>query len=165
MERSAQWLDVPRPKVNAEGLSLDADNETPEKLIYTMLDLIALAFQTDSTRFVTYQLASMHGAISIANKFPLFLVSRRMLMVLLTEQEKERVPKTRGNGIFTRLNALLTSLIDFLKCQKAMAQCSIIPVFSMEAVTVKLIKYQLSACFGRRKNMGYEHGSVPQVWK
>ena len=73
VERSAQWLDVPRPKVNAEGLSLEADNETPEKLIYTMLDLIALAFQTDSTRFVTYQLASMHGAISIANKFPSLL--------------------------------------------------------------------------------------------
>ena len=70
VERSTQWLKVPRPKVNAEGLSLDADNETPGKLIYTMLDLIALAFQTDSTRFVTYQLASMHGAISIANKFP-----------------------------------------------------------------------------------------------
>ena len=73
VERSAQWLDVPRPKVNAQGLSLDADNETPDKLIYTMLDLIALAFQTDSTRFVTYQLASMHGAISIANKFPSLL--------------------------------------------------------------------------------------------
>ena len=73
VERSAQWLKVPRPKVNAEGLSLDADNETPGKLIHTMLDLIALAFQTDSTRFVTYQLASMHGAISIANKFPTLL--------------------------------------------------------------------------------------------
>ena len=63
----------PRPKVNAEGLSLNADNETPGKLIHTMLDLIALAFQTDSTRFITYQLASMHGAISIANKFPTLL--------------------------------------------------------------------------------------------
>ena len=73
VERSAQWLKVPRPKVNAEGLSLDADNETPGKLIHTMLDLIALAFQTDSTRFITYQLASMHGAISIANKFPTLL--------------------------------------------------------------------------------------------
>ena len=70
VERSAQWLKVPRPTVNAEGLSLDADSETPGKLIYAMLDLIALAFQTDSTRFATYQLASMHGAISIANKFP-----------------------------------------------------------------------------------------------
>ncbi len=73
VERSARWLDVPKPKVNAEGLTLDADNETPGKLIHTMLDLIALAFQTDSTRFVTYQLASMHGAISIANKFPSLL--------------------------------------------------------------------------------------------
>ena len=73
VERSARWLDVPKPKVNAEGLTLDADNETPGKLIYTMLDLIALAFQTDSTRFATYQLASMHGAISIANKFPSLL--------------------------------------------------------------------------------------------
>ena len=73
VERSARWLKVPRPKANAEGLSLDADNETPDKLIHTMLDLIALAFQTDSTRFVTYQLASMHGAISIANKFPTLL--------------------------------------------------------------------------------------------
>ena len=73
VERSARWLKVPRPKANAEGLSLDADNETPGKLIHTMLDLIALAFQTDSTRFVTYQLASMHGAISIANKFPSLL--------------------------------------------------------------------------------------------
>ena len=73
VERSGQWLDVPKPKVNAEGLTLDADSETPDKLIYTMLDLIALAFQTDSTRFVTYQLASMHGSISIANKFPSLL--------------------------------------------------------------------------------------------
>ena len=73
VERSAQWLDVPKPMVNAEGLTLDADNETPGKLIHTMLDLIALAFQTDSTRFITYQLASMHGAISIANKFPSLL--------------------------------------------------------------------------------------------
>ncbi len=70
VERSARWLDVPRPQVNATGLSLDADTSTPDELIRTMLDLIVLAFQTDSTRFATYQLASMHGAISIANKFP-----------------------------------------------------------------------------------------------
>jgi hypothetical protein len=69
-ERAAQWLDVPRPKVNATGLKLEADTSTPDDLIRTMLDLMVLAFQTDSTRFVTYQLGSMHGAISIANKFP-----------------------------------------------------------------------------------------------
>lgn len=73
VERSISWLDIPKPKVNASGLSLEADDKTPKELIKTMLDLIVLAFQTDSTRVVTYQLASMHGAISIAVKFPQLL--------------------------------------------------------------------------------------------
>lgn len=69
VQRSADWLDVPKPQVNASGLTLDADDNTPKELIRTMLDLLVLAFQTDSTRFATYQLASMHGATSIAVKF------------------------------------------------------------------------------------------------
>ncbi len=73
VERSAGWLDVPKPQVNAEGLSLAADDNTPGELIQTMLDLLVLAFQTDSTRFATYQIGSMHGAISIAGKFPQLL--------------------------------------------------------------------------------------------
>ena len=109
VERSARWLDMPKPKVNAEGLTLDADNETPGKLIYAMLDLIALSFQTDSTRFVTYQLASMHGAISIANKFPSLLGSLRMLMVWLMVPGKVKERRIEGNGTSTRPNALLIS--------------------------------------------------------
>lgn len=73
VERSISWLDVPKPKVNATGLSLEADDNTPKELIKTMLDLLVLAFQTDSTRVATYQLASMHGAISVAVKFPQLL--------------------------------------------------------------------------------------------
>jgi hypothetical protein len=69
VQRSADLLDVPKPQVNASGLTLDADDKTPKELIRTMLDLLVLAFQTDSTRFATYQLASMHGATSIAVKF------------------------------------------------------------------------------------------------
>lgn len=69
VERSAEWLDVPKPQVNATGLTLEADDNTPRELIRTMLDLIVLAFQTDSSRVATYQLANMHGATSIAVKF------------------------------------------------------------------------------------------------
>ncbi len=69
VQRSAAWLEVPKPQVNASGLTLAADDNTPKELIRTMLDLLVLAFQTDSTRFATYQLASMHGATSIAVKF------------------------------------------------------------------------------------------------
>ena len=73
VERSEQWLDIPKPSVNATGLHLDADDETPGELMKTMYDLLFLAFQTDSTRFATYQLDNMNGATSIAGKFPQLL--------------------------------------------------------------------------------------------
>ena len=64
---------MPKPKVDASGLHLDANDETPGELIKTMLDLMFLAYQTDSTRFITYQLGNMNGATSIATKFPALL--------------------------------------------------------------------------------------------
>ena len=70
VERSQRWLEVPKPEVDEVGLSLDADDSTPEGLIQTMFDLMFLAFQTDSTRVATYQLGNMNGATSIAGKFP-----------------------------------------------------------------------------------------------
>ncbi len=73
VERSEQWLNVPKPQVASDGLSLEADDSTPRELIRTMYDLIYLAFQTDSTRIATYQLGNMNGATSIAGKFPQLL--------------------------------------------------------------------------------------------
>jgi hypothetical protein len=70
VERSEAWLDVPKPQVDATGLFLDSDENTPEEYIRTMYDLIYLAFQTDSTRIATYQIGNMNGATSIAGKFP-----------------------------------------------------------------------------------------------
>lgn len=73
VERSKQWLEIPKPRVDEVGLSLDADDSTPRELIQTMYDLMLLAFQTDSTRVATYQLGNMNGATSIAGKFPQLL--------------------------------------------------------------------------------------------
>lgn len=70
VDRSQQWLDVPKPTVDAAGLHLEADDTTPRELIRTMYDLIHLAFQTDSARVATYQLGNMNGATSLAGKFP-----------------------------------------------------------------------------------------------
>lgn len=69
VQRSTDWLSSPKPQVNAADLTLDADDHTPQELIRTMLDLLVLAFQTDSTRVATYQLANMHSGTSIATKF------------------------------------------------------------------------------------------------
>ena len=68
---SQQWLDVPKPEVDASGLRLDATVDTPLDLIRTMYDLMTLAFQTDSTRLATYQIGNMAGGL--ADKFPSLL--------------------------------------------------------------------------------------------
>ena len=61
IERMEAWSDKPKPTVSADGLSLDATVKDPAAFIRTMYNLIYLAFQTDTTRYVTYMLQSMGG--------------------------------------------------------------------------------------------------------
>ena len=72
IERASKWLTVKPEAVSSDGLKLDATGSMPDDLIKTMLDIIILAFQTDSTRFVTYQLGAMNGA-SLGYNFPLLI--------------------------------------------------------------------------------------------
>jgi hypothetical protein len=63
VQRGRSWLDVPKPQVDARGLSLDAgpNDHVTRPWFHTMYDLIALAFQTDTTRVVTYELGREAG--------------------------------------------------------------------------------------------------------
>lgn len=88
VDRSQQWLEVPKPSVPATGLHLEADDTTPAELVKTMYDLIFLAFQTDSTRVVTYQLGNMNGATSIAGKFPPLLGLAKNMHTLAHDARK-----------------------------------------------------------------------------
>ena len=57
VERSQKWLDVPKPEVSEDSLNLDIEATVPIEYMNTMFDLLALAFETDSTRVATYQIA------------------------------------------------------------------------------------------------------------
>lgn len=64
VERLKNWIDVPRPQVDADDLQLEANWYTlhdQEMWIDVMLDLAYLAFQTDSTRVITFQWSSEAG--------------------------------------------------------------------------------------------------------
>lgn len=64
VERLRNWIDVPRPEVNQTDLQLAANWYTlhdQEMWIDVMLELSYLAFQTDSTRVITYQWSSEAG--------------------------------------------------------------------------------------------------------
>ncbi|MCA9213272.1 MAG: DUF1552 domain-containing protein [Planctomycetales bacterium] len=65
VERSEQWLDIPYPQVSGSNMPLDADpsDHIGSHVYYQiMFDLMYLAFQTDTTRVATFQMArEAHG--------------------------------------------------------------------------------------------------------
>jgi hypothetical protein len=159
VERAAHWLDVPRPKVNADGLSLEADNETPDDLIRTMFDLMVLAFQTDSTRFATYQLASMHGAISIANKFPNLLGFANNAHGLAHSMNKQGGAKNCGEWdryLATHLHRFLDRMANIPEGDGSLLDNTCVFYGSSNSTTHNNTNYPL--LLAGAKNMGYTHG-------
>ncbi len=70
VQRAQGWLDVQKPQVNPDQLNLDAELSEAKAFIRSKYDLLALAFQTDSTRVGTFQTAGENGSGPEAN-FPL----------------------------------------------------------------------------------------------
>lgn len=69
VDRAQAWLDVPKPVVDPNSLDLNVDPSGPFDYMRTMYELMVLAFQTDSTRVATYQMASEEGS-DVAATFP-----------------------------------------------------------------------------------------------
>jgi hypothetical protein len=65
VRRAEEWARKPRPKVDAERPATLRDGGDKDRLSHlrTMLDLTALAFQTDSTRIVTYAMSDSNSEI------------------------------------------------------------------------------------------------------
>ncbi|MGJ8672386.1 DUF1552 domain-containing protein [Rubritalea sp.] len=61
IEKAKRWLDIPLPSVNVDHLKLDITPEDPKNYLRAMFELIYLAFRTDSTRTVTYQIGQENG--------------------------------------------------------------------------------------------------------
>lgn len=68
VERSQRWLNTPLPQVDENQIALEANPDGPKDYIRAIYDLIYLAFQTDVTRVITYQIGS-YGP-TLARTFP-----------------------------------------------------------------------------------------------
>jgi hypothetical protein len=70
---SEKWIDIPLKKQDYSHLNLDATSEgEPAEYYRTMFDLIALAFDADITRSVTFMLNREDG-MGISDTFPIKL--------------------------------------------------------------------------------------------
>ena len=56
--RSKKWLDVAKPEVGVSAADFEISPESTKEYIRSKYDLMALAFQTNSTRVATYQTSS-----------------------------------------------------------------------------------------------------------
>lgn len=61
VEKARRWINIPLPQVDVDHLKLDITPEDPRDYLQTMFQLIHLAFKTDSTRVVTYQIGRENG--------------------------------------------------------------------------------------------------------
>jgi hypothetical protein len=63
-ERSVKWQNTAKPQVDAKRLELTANTTTPREYLTVMYDLLALAFQTDTTRVATFQTACEEAGLT-----------------------------------------------------------------------------------------------------
>ena len=69
LTRAQDWLGKAMPDVDRSKLNLEVSQKGPTDYIRTMMDLIVLAFETDTTRVATYQISSEDGH-GICDRFP-----------------------------------------------------------------------------------------------
>ncbi|MCM8538877.1 MAG: DUF1552 domain-containing protein [Lentisphaeraceae bacterium] len=67
-QRAVKWQDTPKPKVDSSKLKLGLDATEPKDYLETMYKLVVLAFQTNSSRVSTFQVAC--EAALHEDKFP-----------------------------------------------------------------------------------------------
>ena len=69
IKRTETWLDVPMKEVNVDHLNFDVKQSAPKEYIRTMYDLMAMAFETDITRVISYMIAREDG-MGFGDRFP-----------------------------------------------------------------------------------------------
>ena len=160
VQQSEKWLTIPKPSVSAAGLSLDADESTPQELIRTMYDLIFLAFQTDSTRYATYQLGNMNGATSIAGKFPQLLGFGNNMHSLAHGANKGQGGEKKGKWdqfLAEQLSYFVERLRDALDGEQTLPDSTLILYGSSNSNTHQNKNYPLVVAGGR--GLGMQHGA------
>ena len=61
-QKAKEWVHRPLPSADRDKMEADITPETPREYVRSMLDMIYLAFKTDSTRVATYQIGRENGA-------------------------------------------------------------------------------------------------------
>jgi hypothetical protein len=156
---SERWIDIPLKKQDYSHLNLDATNEgNPAEYYRNMFDLIALAFDADITRSVTFMLNREDG-MGISDTFPLKLGLSKTHHNLSHATDKD------GQSDFAKYDLFLsTQIAHFLekmnsyKDRNGSALDNTIVLFGSGASTTHN-SHNLPTLLAGGANMGLKHGT------
>jgi hypothetical protein len=155
-ERELSWLKTPKPKVDDRGLDIETDPTEPRTYLKTMYALFALALQTDSSRFITYQVTS--EAETDTYQFPLGCGINRGAHAL---SHQKRGAYDEPAKYITFLNEMY---YDFLKKLDSIQEGdgtlldnTICLYGSTTSWVHQAVNYPMTLCGG--KNLGFKHGT------
>jgi hypothetical protein len=156
---SEKWIDIPLKEQDYSQLNLDADNEgEPSDYYRNMFDLIALAFDADITRSVTFMLNREDG-MGISDTFPIKLGLAATHHNLSHAGDKDGQLKFAKYDMFLseQVAHFLTRLEEF-KDQSGSVLDNTIVLFGSGASTTHWPK-NLPTMLAGGANMGLKHGT------
>jgi hypothetical protein len=159
---SEKWIDIPLKKQDHTHLKLDANSEgEPAEYYRNMFDLIALAFDADITRSISFMLNREDG-MGISDTFPIKLGIKRTHHNLSHAQDKD------GQLKFAQYDQFLSEqLVHFFKRLQSYKENkgnlldNTIVLYGSGASTTHLPK-NLPTLVAGGANMGLKHG---QYWR
>jgi hypothetical protein len=156
---SEQWIDIPIKEQDYSHLNLDATPEgEPAEYYQTMMDLIALAFDADITRTITFMLNREDG-MGISDTFPLKLGLARTHHKLSHATDKEGQLDFAKYDLFLaqQVAHLLTRLSEYKDRNGTVLDNTIVLYGSGASTTHNSTNLPTLVAGGA--NMGLKHGN------
>ena len=159
---SEKWIDVPLKKQDYTHLNLDATTEgEPTEYYKAMFDLIALAFDADITRSITFMLNREDG-MGISDTFPLKLGLSKTHHNLSHATEKEgQLHFAQYDHFLSQQLAHFFDRMNCLKDREGTVLDNTIVMFGSGASTTHN-SHNLPTLIAGGANMGLKHG---QYWR
>jgi hypothetical protein len=156
---SEKWIDIPLKKQDYSHLNLDATNEgDPAEYYRNMFELIALAFDADITRTVSFMLNREDG-MGISDTFPLKLGLSKTHHNLSHATDKEGQSHFAKYDLFlSKQMALFLEQMNGYKDRNGSALDNTIVMFGSGASTTHN-SHNLPTLLAGGANMGLKHGT------
>ena len=154
-ERAKRWQNTPKPKVDAKNLDLDANTTTPREYLTVMYDLLALAFQTDSTRVATFQTACEEAGPT--DSFP-SAIGLRHSSHKLSHEKKNYAEVAQYITFLNEMHARFIGKLDSIQEGNGTLLDNTLCFYGCAtSKTHQAINYPIILSGGR--NLGFQHGS------